>query len=594
MTVDYRAPTQRGSEYAPCPFPWLTIEVALYAALVAAALALRLAALGRFPLSAPEASMVLTAWRTVRGGELMPTLYSPLLVAADMALFWLTRATDAATRLVPALAGAALVALPFAVRRTLGRGAALVTATLLAFAPSWVFYSRTGEWPIVATALAAGLVVASDRYRQSGTRLDARLIAVLLGAGLAAGPGLITPLLVMAAYGLLWARGRSLLGRAQLRGLALGAATRDNVLVAAGVFVALASALWVNPAGIGAAANLMGHWVGSLAPGASGRGMGALPTLLLTYEFLTVALAIAAGVFGARRRAPLDALLLGWAALALVLGVLLGHRGPEWLLDALLPLVVLAGRGAAYLWEALRREVSVADAVALVAALALGAFALLEIAGYLLTTQQQFLIYGLLVLGALVLAWVGFWLWGEPLQAARVGTAVVALFAIGLTVRTTTAIAYQTARDPREPLVGMVALPQAGEMNAFVALLSDHLTGDTRALEVAYERDLNPWAAWYLRDYAAAHEVASVAPAGAEAPVLLAGPAASSPGPTGYVGQRFILSETRPAQRLSPREAVQWLLYRAPVGEVERTYLHVWVQAPGASPEALQRTTSTP
>ncbi len=72
MTADYGATSRGAPEYEPCSFPWLTVEVALYAALVAAAVVLRLASLGRFPLSAPEADTALYAWRTIHGGDQAP------------------------------------------------------------------------------------------------------------------------------------------------------------------------------------------------------------------------------------------------------------------------------------------------------------------------------------------------------------------------------------------------------------------------------------------------------------------------------------------------------------------------------------------
>lgn len=594
MIVEQREATERG--YVPCPFPWLTVEMAVYAGLVALALGVRLAALGRFPLSLSEADTALAAWRAAQGDAWRPEAYSPLLLNANLLLFWLTRASDGAARLLPALAGSALVALPFAVRRTVGRTAALIMAVLLAFAPSWVYFSRTNAWPIVAAALTAGLLAAIDRYRQSGQAADARLVAVTLGLGLLAGPTIITPLLAAGALGLVWARRHPILGPVRLRGLVAGAATPANLALALGVMVALGSGLWVNPGGIGAAANLTWRWFAALVPAASGPAWGALPVTLLTYEFLTLALAVVCAVVGLRRRHPLDGFLVGWAGLALVLGTLLGHREPEWLLDVLLPLVVLAGRGGAHLWGALRGEVTWADAAAVVAALALGIFALLEIGAWLFTAQQPFLIYGLFVVGVLALAWVGFWLWGQPLQAMRVGVIVLGLLAVGLTVRTTTAIAYQTARDPREPLVGRVIIPDGRDLEALMTRLSDRTTGDQLALDVAYARDLDPWAGWYLRRFPAARGERGAGTDVARVPsatVRMVADGEGNPAPAGYIGQRFILAETWPEQPLSVREYLRWFLYREPVGEVERSYLHVWVEAPGIA-QATQRTSSTP
>jgi hypothetical protein len=592
MIVEQREAIERGVTDA-CPCSWLTVEVALYAGLAILALSVRLAALGRFPLSLPEAETAVAAWRAAQGDAWRPEAYSPLLFDANLLLFWLTRATDGAARLLPALVGAALVVAPWAVRRTVGRTAALLMAALFALAPSWVYTSRANDWPIVAAASVALLLVTVDRYLQTGAASDARRVAVALGLALMAGPAVVTPLLVLGALGVAWARRHPILGPARLRGLVVGAATPTNLALVVGVLAAVGSALWVNPGGIGAAANLVWRWFADLAPDASDRPWSALPVALLTYEFLTIGLATVGAVAGLRRRESLDQFLVAWAALALGLGVLLGHRGPQWVLDALLPLVVLAGRGGAYLWRTLRDAVTWADAVALVVAVVLVIFALLELAAWIHTTQQPFLIYGLFVIGVLVLAWIGFYWWGQPVQAVRVGVTVLLLVAVGLTVRTTTAIAYQTARDPREPLVGQAMVPHARDMEAFLTLLSDRTTGDQRALDVAYDRALDPWAGWYLRRFAAAQSAAGVGRVGTQATVLVTGPDGADPGLAGYVGQRFILTETWPAQSLSLREYLHWFLYRAPVGAVERSYLHVWVQAPGDA-LAIQRTSSTP
>ena len=94
------------------PFPAITYEVACYGLLLLAGLVLRLFMLGAWPLLESELSTVLAAWWALQGVHWHPDAYSPLLYDADLILFFFTRASDAAARLLPALAGAVLIAMP--------------------------------------------------------------------------------------------------------------------------------------------------------------------------------------------------------------------------------------------------------------------------------------------------------------------------------------------------------------------------------------------------------------------------------------------------------------------------------------------------
>ena len=118
----------------------------LYGVIVIVALAVRLAGLDQWPLTEVEANTALAAWRTVQGSTWRPAYYLPLLYDVYLVLFWFTLATDAATRILPALVGAGLVLLPYCARDLLGRKAALVAALLLALGPSWVYFLSRCRW----------------------------------------------------------------------------------------------------------------------------------------------------------------------------------------------------------------------------------------------------------------------------------------------------------------------------------------------------------------------------------------------------------------------------------------------------------------
>ena len=324
----------------------LTVEAAAYAGLFALALVVRLAALGRWPLLPEAVHTALAALRDARGEAWRPDAYVPLLYGVQRALFALVGPSDAAARLLPALSGAGLVWLPFAVRDALGRIGALAAAGLLALAPAWVHFSRTADWPILSALCGGVLFAALWRHARNRDPRALRVGAVALGLGLAAGPGIYTALLglgAMALVGRAWGSADEAPdGRAFLRGIG----DRTNLGLLAGTFLLAGSAALLHPDGVAESVEWAGRWVQRLHPARAAVDGWYLPGTLLVYEPLTLALAVAGAAWGILRRSALEAGLAAWALLALLLGSLLGHREPVWLLDALLPLVLLAGRGA--------------------------------------------------------------------------------------------------------------------------------------------------------------------------------------------------------------------------------------------------------
>ncbi|MBN1399517.1 MAG: glycosyltransferase family 39 protein, partial [Anaerolineae bacterium] len=195
-----KAITQQRDDYGPARgldrvlvvLPRVNIETALYVLLGVAALVLRLAALGRWPLSEGELTTALAAWRAAKGGLPQPSGYVPLLYDANLFLFALTRASDAAVRLLPALMGALLVIVPYGARDVLGRRGALMASLLLALGPTWLFFSRTAVGTIPAVLASAIVLVWGWRGWHAGSSRTMAWALVALGLGLTAGPGIYT------------------------------------------------------------------------------------------------------------------------------------------------------------------------------------------------------------------------------------------------------------------------------------------------------------------------------------------------------------------------------------------------------------------
>ena len=361
-------------------------------ALLTVAVLLRLAALNAVPLAPDETLLALPAWDAIHGAGWPASATSAFLLVGNAFLFMLLGAGDGIARLWPALAGSALVALPWFWRRRLGETGALVAAGLLALSPAALFASRRLDGAIIG-ALGGALVLTAlfREIRENPRPISAVLLAAGIALGLTGGPSFYDTLLP----GLLaWAAYRWITGEASRHGrhVILGevpefttdytdctekkdqkiseireicgykdlehcspptrscASRHDELPLLAG----LAGALLIST-GLGF------RWNGWAGPGdglrawfAGWRAAGALAspvTLLLLYEPLAVFLALVGLLIawrrnhkGQGRRSLALPLTLGlWALLAGLLLLLRRGASPTALLAPLVPLTLLGG-----------------------------------------------------------------------------------------------------------------------------------------------------------------------------------------------------------------------------------------------------------
>ena len=259
---------------------WQTLG---WVAVFVVALALRLMRLDQWALDAGEAARAYDAWTLFRGqppvtGEAPPQV-GALLLLLETASFFLFGVTDVTARIVPALAGLAIVALPLALRRWVGGPAALGMAALAALSPTLVYASRVVSPEVVVAALALAAVACLARLGEAdatATRLPAIALGVVLGAAFAAAPSAVTvafTLLAGIALSALTApRGAIRNGLRALRGQ-----TPAFLLAAIVTTVLLFTRLLSAPAGIGGVADTLGAWGQLLAgetPSSGGGGLG--------------------------------------------------------------------------------------------------------------------------------------------------------------------------------------------------------------------------------------------------------------------------------------------------------------------------------
>jgi len=140
--------------------------VGIYALIVLVALAIRLWDLGVRAIHYDEGLHTLYAWRlfTGLGYHHEPWMHGPFKFYGPYPIYWLLGVSDFTARLLPVIFGTALVALPYFLRRQLGRWGALAVSVLLTFSPLFLYYSRYVRDDIYIVFWSLLLVVCMWRY----------------------------------------------------------------------------------------------------------------------------------------------------------------------------------------------------------------------------------------------------------------------------------------------------------------------------------------------------------------------------------------------------------------------------------------------
>ncbi|TET98849.1 MAG: hypothetical protein E3J29_03250, partial [Dehalococcoidia bacterium] len=156
------------------------VDVLLWLALIAAAAALRLARLDALPLTFDESARAFDALRVSQ--DAVPEGWGGDLTAALTSyLFRVFGESEFVARLVPAVAGSAMVAAVWLGTRALGRVGALAAGALLAFSPLALLVSRSALPFSAGGLLAVVMAVALRSYLRAPRALAAGLFAVRFG-----------------------------------------------------------------------------------------------------------------------------------------------------------------------------------------------------------------------------------------------------------------------------------------------------------------------------------------------------------------------------------------------------------------------------
>jgi hypothetical protein len=488
------------------------LEIALFALAFALAVAVRLLRLGDVPLSDDEARWAMQALDLSRG--LHPALGpQPIYVLLTALAFYVFQASNFTARFIPALAGAALVFVPFFFRDRLGNKAALVLSFVLALEPGLLSMSREAGSPIIALS---AVMFAWGFWRVGNLRATGILVGVALLSGPAVWPGLLG---LAIAYAL--SRGLFRSSSDEMESdTPHPAFDRQSLIMAGayalGTYLALGSLFLLVPAGLGAGlasipAYLQGWTVFGDVPGLR------LAAALAFYQPLAILLAVIGLARGVYKGDKLVMSLGLWLLSALILALVYSSRQVADLVWALVPLWALAAIEVSNyliaaqdnLWETLAM-LALTLAILFFAASNFVTIAVSpldmnvvarEIGPFQLTAGQ---VYASVVLGALILlaasvALVAYgWSRNVAFQGALWGALVAsAVFTLAASVAAANLRTYRTVELWQSGPRTMQAQVLIDQMND----LSRWSKGTNQALDVSVAGVDSPALHWLLRDW---------------------------------------------------------------------------------------------
>jgi len=343
-------------------------ELAAYALLVAVALALRLIDLGDRPFHHDESQDAYFSWIFFTQGdyEYNPLLHGPLRFYLTAGMYGPFGDSDFTARLAPALMGTLMVPLPYLLRAQLGRVGAFAAAALLAFGPSYLYYSRFAREDIYFAALSFALLAVTFRFLQAPRRHQPALIGALLALSFATKETtFITGFVAFTFFvGVLVFRRELLLGPIRAVGWeAWGWALAALV----GVYTLLFTTFLTHPDGVKGIYTGLDYWLGQHDVGRGDERWFFYLVVLFGDEWPALLLGGIGAVFALRRPTLLRVFLLWAFVVSLVVYSWAGEKFAWLVLHPLLPLLLLAGLGVQAIWDGRRRwyrTVGIAVAVA--------------------------------------------------------------------------------------------------------------------------------------------------------------------------------------------------------------------------------------
>jgi len=330
-------------------------EVLAYAVLVAVALGLRLYDLGSRPFHHDESQDAYFSWILFTDGDYAynPLLHGPLRFYLTASMYSLFGDSDFTARLAPALMGTSMVAMPYFLRRQLGRVAASAAAVLLAIGPSYLYFSRFAREDIYFASISLALLVVVFRFLDEPRRWHPALIGTLIALGFATKETMyIAGFVAFTFFAILLVReGRGGPTRTALRSVGWEAWVWALAAFAA-TFTLLFTVFLTNPAGLwDGLYESVAYWIGQHDVGRGGEKPYFYVAVLFGVEWPVLLLGAIGAVVAFRQPTVLRAFLVWGFALSLAIYSWAGEKFAWLVLHPLLPLILLAGLGVQALWD---------------------------------------------------------------------------------------------------------------------------------------------------------------------------------------------------------------------------------------------------
>ena len=336
----------------------------LPAAVAAAAILTRLTALGDRAFHHDESIHAVTALERLESFIYLydPLYHGPFLYYANALVFLVAGASDYSARLLPALAGIALLlAVPWLLREYLGRWGTLLAIAILTLSPAFLYYSRFLRNDIYIALLTLVAMGSLLRYIERPQRRWVLLAAGALGVGVATKENtyitgfIFVTFLVMLGGALVVASHRTRSGQAAAWAAPIAAAASRLVSDRVGLVWGLAllvgipallfSSFLLNAEDlVDSIRRSVAVWAQVHESERVNQPWFFYPGLVLLLEAPAAVLGLAGFVRALRSPDLFGTLLVWWAALSFLIYSAAGEKAAWLVLHPLLPLCLLAAR----------------------------------------------------------------------------------------------------------------------------------------------------------------------------------------------------------------------------------------------------------
>ena len=561
----------------------LTLADGLLFLLTLLAAVRNLADLDHMPLSVGEATNALASWQLWQpAGAAAPALpLSPAYLTFTSPLTQLIGSGDLVLRLAPALFGAALVGLPWLLRRQLGPIGTLVSSALLLTSPTITATARTAGGGSLALFAALLLAISWIRFHADGEQRWLFTAATMLGLGLATTP-LFFGLLLTGAVG--WQlQSRYGLAPGWQRPHLSPTAWRQAGVTALAVWIAVSTMLLWSPASLAAAVSLPGSWLTQFFTGDDIYNWITPILAMGRYEIALLLLGLISISWATWNGHSMGGLFTYWFSSALVL-LLLQGAVVENLLLLVLPGYLLVGLMAQALAD-LRLSIRLwpfilAGNVLLFASFINFARHLRHTLSFPEETGYQFValfcFFFFVIVGALL----------PLLEVELPALGQYAFFAIlPLLLFYSWGTAWWLGHEAaNNPLERWVEQGTDGDIQAIVPMLREiarQAHGDVTDLDIFVAHD-SPVLSWYLRDFANMEQGVAI-PSGGQFDAIIAPVELEASLTADYIGSDFVLYQRHLAtgeetQTAPWTDILRWWIFHHSRDFPQEERLILWVR----------------